>query len=155
MSYQRIEVLTGSERRRQYTEAEKERLVDAAFRPGVVVSEAARRLGVHESLLYRWRRQREGGQREAVQVGEVSCDASPTGFIGVTVTPPPASSVDEVPPPSSGVLLTSPSPLPPGAAVVIEVVVTGEVRVRLPLSTPPALAAAVVTALAVTPRGRS
>lgn len=44
MSYQRIEVLTGSERRRQYTEAEKERLVDAAFRTGVVVSEAARRL---------------------------------------------------------------------------------------------------------------
>lgn len=150
MAYQRIEILTGSERRRQYTAAEKERLVDAAFRPGVVVSEAARRLGVHESLLYRWRR-----QREAVQVGEASFDASPTGFIGVTVTPPPASSVDEVPPPSSGVLLTSPSPLPPGAAAVIEVVVTGEVRVRLPLSTPPALAAAVVTALAVTPRGRS
>lgn len=154
MSYQRIEVLTGSERRRQYTEAEKERLVDAAFRPGVVVSEAARRLGVHQSLLYRWRRQREAVQQGAVQVGEVSCDPPPTGFIGVTVMPSPISSVDKVSQPSPGVLSASPSPLPPEATAVIEVVVNGDVRVRLPVSTPPALAAAVVTALAVTPRGR-
>lgn len=150
MSYQRIEVLTGSERRRQYTEAEKEGLVDAAFRPGVVVSEAARRLGVHESLLYRWRR-----QRNAVQRGAVLCDTPPTGFIGVTVTPAPASSADEVPLPASGVLLPSPSPLPPEAAAVIEVEVNGDVRARLPVSTPPALAAAVVAALAAAPRGAS
>ena len=55
MAYQRIEVLTGTERRRNYTSAEKVRMVEEAFRPGVVVTEAARRLGVHESLLYRWR----------------------------------------------------------------------------------------------------
>ena len=56
MTYQRIEVLSGTERRRSYTPAEKARLVEEAFRPGVVVTEAARRLGVDESLLYRWRR---------------------------------------------------------------------------------------------------
>ena len=55
MAYQQVEILTGTERRRNYTPAEKVRMVEEAFRPGVVVTEAARRLGVHESLLYRWR----------------------------------------------------------------------------------------------------
>lgn len=53
MAYQRIEVLTGSERRRSYTPAEKARMVEEAFQPGMVVIGAARRFGVHESLLYR------------------------------------------------------------------------------------------------------
>jgi transposase len=44
MAYQRVEVLTGTERRRNYTPAEKARMVEEAFRPGVVVTEAARRL---------------------------------------------------------------------------------------------------------------
>ncbi|MFX5918577.1 transposase, partial [Acinetobacter baumannii] len=55
MAYQRVEVLTGTERRRNYTPAEKVWMVKEAFRPGVVVTEVARRLGEHESLLYRWR----------------------------------------------------------------------------------------------------
>jgi transposase len=45
MAYQRVEVLTGTERRRTYTSTEKVRMVEEAFRPGVVVTEAARRLG--------------------------------------------------------------------------------------------------------------
>ncbi|AUN31169.1 IS66-like element accessory protein TnpA [Niveispirillum cyanobacteriorum] len=57
MAYQRLEVLTGTERRRKWSDAEKVRLVEAAFRPGIVVQDVARRFGVHESLLYRWRRQ--------------------------------------------------------------------------------------------------
>ena len=56
MAYQRVEILTGSERRRNYTPAEKVRIVEEAFRPGVIVKDVARRLGIHESLLYRWRR---------------------------------------------------------------------------------------------------
>ncbi|WP_081505903.1 transposase [Azospirillum lipoferum] len=42
MAYQRIEVLTGRERRRSYTPAEKVRMVEEAFRPGVVVTEVNR-----------------------------------------------------------------------------------------------------------------
>src|SRR3954469_16189978 len=56
MAYQRVEILTGTERRRNYTPAEKVRIVEEAFRPGVIVKDVARRLGIHESLLYRWRR---------------------------------------------------------------------------------------------------
>lgn len=56
MGSKRAEVLRDGSRRRGYTEAEKARMMAEAFRPGVVVSEAARRLGVDVSLLYRWRR---------------------------------------------------------------------------------------------------
>lgn len=56
MAYERVEVFTGRERRRGYTATEKARMVEEAFRPGVVVADAARRLGVDASLLYRWRR---------------------------------------------------------------------------------------------------
>ena len=48
MAYQRVEILTGSERRRNYTPAEKVRIVEEAFRPGVIVKDVARRLGIHE-----------------------------------------------------------------------------------------------------------
>jgi transposase len=49
MVYQRVEILTGTERRRNYAPAEKVRIVEEAFRPGVIVKEVARRLGIHES----------------------------------------------------------------------------------------------------------
>ena len=56
MAYQRVEILTGSERRRNYTPAEKVRIVEEAFRPGVIIKEAVQRLGSHTRLLYlgRW-----------------------------------------------------------------------------------------------------
>jgi transposase len=56
MARQRIELITGTERRRRYTDADKLRLVAEAFRPGAVVIEVARRHQADESLLYRWRR---------------------------------------------------------------------------------------------------
>ncbi len=56
MAIQRVEVITGTERRRQFTEEEKLRLVEEAFEPGVRATEVARRRGVDVSLLYRWRR---------------------------------------------------------------------------------------------------
>ena len=60
MATQRIEVITGREVRRQYSAEEKLGLVEAAFAPGVRRAEFARRSGVDQSLLYRWRRQMFG-----------------------------------------------------------------------------------------------
>ena len=62
MTIQRVEVITGQERRRQFSDEEKLRLVEEAFQPGVKATEVARRLGVDVSLLYRWRRQFFGQQ---------------------------------------------------------------------------------------------
>lgn len=135
MAYQRIEVLTGSERRRQYTEAEKSRLLDAAFRPGVVVSEAARRLGVHESLLYRWRR----------LTATAPAAQSSVGFVAVTVAPLLAETSDTEPGPVTAT--PTASAMPAAAVASMEIGLSCGTRIRLDGAVDPALAAAVVSAL--------
>jgi transposase len=64
MAYQRVEVITGVGRRRSYSAAEKQRLVEEAFRPGVTVVDYARQQGLCASLLHRWRRQARQGPAE-------------------------------------------------------------------------------------------
>jgi len=57
-----VEVLTGGERRRRWSVAEKVRLVEQTYQPGMSVSLVARRHGVAANLLFRWRKlMREGG----------------------------------------------------------------------------------------------
>lgn len=60
--YQRIEVITGTRRRRRWPTDEKLRIIEESFEPGESVSSVARRNGVAPNLLYRWRRlMNEGG----------------------------------------------------------------------------------------------
>lgn len=137
MAYQRVEILTGSERRRNYTPAEKVRIVEEAFRPGVVVKDVARRLGIHESLLYRWRRLMR---------------AAPTGglptFVPVMVTPEPDVLEQSTLPPA-----TSPPSTPSAiAGAVLEVMLPDGARLRLEGAVDPTLAAAVLRALAASGR---
>ncbi len=54
---QRMEIITGKERRRRWSDEEKARLVAETLVPGAVVAHVARRHGVAESCLYAWRRQ--------------------------------------------------------------------------------------------------
>ena len=56
MAIQRVEVITGRESRRRFSDADKRQLVEEAFQPGVRATDVARRHGVDVSLLYRWRR---------------------------------------------------------------------------------------------------
>jgi transposase len=109
-----IEVLSGAERRRRWSEEQKRELIAAAFAPGAVVQDIARRADVTPSQIYRWRR---------------DFQAESVGFAAVLMAPPGG---DEVP------------PSPPA----IEIEFSGNGRVRIPLSTSPGLAAAVVGALA-------
>jgi transposase len=51
-----VEVLAGPERRRRWSSEQKQAIVAAAFAPGAVVREVARRADVTASLVYRWRR---------------------------------------------------------------------------------------------------
>jgi transposase len=55
--YRRAEVLTGPCRRRKWSDADKARIVAEAARPGVVVSEIARRWQVTPQRVFDWRRQ--------------------------------------------------------------------------------------------------
>jgi len=52
-----ISVLTGPERRRRWTPAEKARIVEESLAPGKVVAVVAREHDVHPNLLHLWRRQ--------------------------------------------------------------------------------------------------
>ena len=53
----RVEVITGPERRRRWSDEEKLQLVEEACRPGMSVSLVARQRGINASQLFAWRRQ--------------------------------------------------------------------------------------------------
>ncbi len=53
----RVEIITGPERRRRWSEEEKLQFVEEACRPGSSVSQVARQRGVNASQLFAWRRQ--------------------------------------------------------------------------------------------------
>jgi transposase len=55
-SFRRVEVLTGTPRRR-WSAAEKAAIVMESLRPGAVTSKIARRYGLHRNQLYGWRRE--------------------------------------------------------------------------------------------------
>ena len=60
--YRRIELITGTVRRRHWTTEQKLLIIGESFQSGETVSSAARRRGVAPNLLYRWRRlMTEGG----------------------------------------------------------------------------------------------
>jgi transposase len=60
--YRRIELITGTPRRRRWPTEEKLRIIEESFEPGESVSSVARRHGVAPNLLFRWRRlMSEGG----------------------------------------------------------------------------------------------
>ncbi|EWY38699.1 transposase IS3 [Skermanella stibiiresistens SB22] len=62
---QRVEIITGRERRRRWSLEEKARLVEEAFAPGAIISHVARRHEVAESCLYAWRKRLSTGRNGA------------------------------------------------------------------------------------------
>jgi transposase len=63
---QRVEIITGREGRRRWSEDERRRLAAEAFAPGAVAAHVARRHGVAESCLYAWRKRFGGAAGSAV-----------------------------------------------------------------------------------------
>ena len=53
----RLEVITGTGRRRRFSDEDKARIVEETLASGVVVSEVARRHGLSPQQLFGWRRQ--------------------------------------------------------------------------------------------------
>lgn len=73
---QRIEIITGRERRRRYTAHEKVRFVEETMQPGMTVSAVARIHGLLPSLLFGWRRRMAEGGQVAVQADDEVVAAS-------------------------------------------------------------------------------
>ena len=86
--YQRIEVITGTARRRRWPADQKLRIIEESFEPGETVSAVARRHGVAPNLLFRWRHlMSEGG---AIAVG------SDEGVAGISEVRRPEEKVREL-----------------------------------------------------------
>ncbi len=64
----RIEVITGTGRRRQWPEDEKARIIIESLKPGANVSEVARRNGVSPQQLFGWRRDARALMAESIGV---------------------------------------------------------------------------------------
>ena len=75
-----VTVLSGPERRRRWTMAEKLRIVKESLVEGVNVAEFARRHDIHPHLLHTWRKQARIGLLSGTPDGEA-------GFARVTVAP--------------------------------------------------------------------
>jgi len=82
----RMEVITRTERRRTYSEAEKAAVVAEASAPGVTVREVAQRLGIAESLIYNWR----SAQRKAVSIASEPLQFIPYGVVTDVVPTEPS-----------------------------------------------------------------
>ena len=70
-----LEVLT-VQRRRRFAAAEKQRMVQETYEPGMTVSLVARRHAVSPSLLFRWRKLASSGALSAMQADEAVVPAS-------------------------------------------------------------------------------
>jgi transposase len=76
-----VEIITGRERRRRWSVADKLRIVAETQEPGVLVRAVAARHGVCESLVFTWRRQVRDGVLSAPE---------DRAFLPVQVFEPPA-----------------------------------------------------------------
>lgn len=63
-----IHVLTGPERRRHWSLEQKRAIVAAAFTPGAIVADVARRADVCAGQIYRWRQDLRGHAQEFAEV---------------------------------------------------------------------------------------
>jgi transposase len=107
----RLELITGTGRRRQWSDDDKARIVIESLKPGANVSEVARRHGLSPQQLFGWRRQ----ARELLNESER--EAVGNAPVGLTVPDPSRS-----PRRSSGRVKSrgrSPGPEPAFAPVVI------------------------------------
>ena len=136
----RVEIITGPERRRRWSEEEKLQLVEETCRPVHSVSQVARQRGINASQLFAWRRQAlakglvidDRHERNAVP-------ALTFAPVNVTEEPAPVESGEEVRPARR-------RKVPRGSAT-IEIELKGGDRVRVEGSADAALVARIVSVL--------
>jgi transposase len=127
-----VTVLSGPERRRRWTSAEKARIVEESLAPEASVAAVARRHDIHPNLLHLWRRQARTENLALVRADDAAAGA--VQFAAVAVTPEERG---------SGV-----------PSSVIEIEFTDGTRLRITGSAEPATVSALMKALAKTRRRR-
>jgi transposase len=135
----RIEVITGTERRRKWSAQDKAAIVAESLAEGAVVSEVARRHGLSPQQVFGWRAR----LRDAVKGPTPSSDTTPA-FV-------PAIMEDEPPPPSVPALPAAVAMAATGADPAPIEIALGGVIVRVRGEADPRVLTAVLKAL----RGRT
>jgi transposase len=115
----RMTVITGEERRRRWSDEDRNRILAAIAEPGAVIAEVARRADVCTSLVYKWR-------REARRL------VNPSGFARVVVEDAASAAATSLPDEI-------------GPAVIL--VRMKDAQVRIGMHAPPAVIAATLKAL--------
>jgi transposase len=80
---QRIEVITGVERRRAWSREEKRAILTESFEDGVVISEVARRYGLRPQQLFTWRN--EFRKRGLARFQSSCATIEPPAFVPVMI----------------------------------------------------------------------
>jgi transposase len=128
-----VTVLSGPERRRRWTSAEKTRIVEESLAPGASVAEVARERDIHPNLLHLWRRQaRLAGEAAARQRSDLV--AGGVEFAAVALAP-----ADRI------------LPTPPGT---IEIEFAGRARLKITGPVDAAMTTALIKALVQIARRR-
>jgi transposase-like protein len=127
-----VTVLSGPERRRRWTTAEKLRIVQESVAPDAIVNEIARRYDIHPHQLHAWRQQTRRGVLAAA-VGPGTAGESGSQFVPVAVA-------------TGGVRRSTPKAVAV-ASLPIELVLRNGRVLRLAQSVPPACVAALADAL--------
>ena len=113
----RLELITGTGRRRRWSTDEKARILVESLRPGANISEVARRNGLSPQQLFGWRREvrepepapspvRKRGRPKKDRGGAPGVDKAPTHFAPIVIAasappPPPGGSPPDRSPPGT------------------------------------------------------
>ena len=108
---ERMEVVTRSERRRRWSDSDKQEILKETLAPGATVAAVARRHGIGTGQVYTWRRQALAGA-----VG---------GFMPVTISEEIRSDA------SPGPALPAPRSAPSPQRGVIEIVLANGIQLRI------------------------
>jgi transposase len=115
-----VEIITGRERRRRWSVADKLRILAECEEPGAQVSAVAARHGIYRSLIFQWRRQARDGLLAAEPM---------PGFVPMRLEAPelpaPMAALPETPPPARR------PASPRRSASLIEIELPDGVRLRI------------------------
>jgi transposase len=76
------------ERRRRWSWADKQQIVDETLMPGASTSAVARRYGLHPSQVFAWRKAVREGDIEEAGAGALDCVFAPVVLTGGSRVPP-------------------------------------------------------------------
>ena len=121
-----VTVLSGPERRRRWTTAEKVRIVAESHAPGAIANEVARRYDIHPHQLHKWRQDMRRG-RLGPALGPQGAGASEPQFVPVAVSPALSGRT----PPEHAAIATGSASIGTPAAGMIEMEFANGSRMRV------------------------